>query len=269
MLHCKISFTEKEILYELDLAFAGTAGAYFPVGELKDIKYNFFLELEHGHCIAAGNRIHLYSDTRRWAVVFEQNGYNIKASVGCVQLIYVGNCIRYPVEKYPERDYITNSTMIELISADELERICNKEGTEVEQFELISPLAADVLVRDKRVSIEHDPQQYETVGIQFRDYDNLRKLPGFGDLIRYLHETDPDVISATEADIRKHIPADLKKIMTIDEFHYMSHYQKAVLPSGQETFQLIAKVLVTGDAAEWKPTLKANNHWSNWASGHL
>lgn len=87
--------------------------------------------------------------------------------------------------------------------------------------------------------------------------------------IRYLNETDSLVISATEDEIKKHIPADLPKIMTINEFHFESVYDKDNPPSTQETYQLIAKVLVTKDTTFWKPTMKPNNHWSNWESGNL
>jgi hypothetical protein len=38
-------------------------------------------------------------------------------------------------------------------------------------------------------------------------------------------------------------------------------------PSSYETFQMIAKILVTKDTTLWKPTLPANNHWSNWKDG--
>jgi len=39
--------------------------------------------------------------------------------------------------------------------------------------------------------------------------------------------------------------------------------------SNQETFKLISKILLTKDTTYWKPTMKPNNHWSNWESGNL
>src|SRR6185369_644924 len=152
---------------------------YYPEGGPKDIKYNFFLDLEHGYCETAGNRIHLYADRSKWAVVFEKSGYFNRGYRAEIELNFVGNCIHYPVDKYPERDYITNSASVELISGDEYERITNKEGTEMEQFELISPQAEYVMVRGRKVSIEHDPQKYEKLGIKLREFDNSRHLPGF------------------------------------------------------------------------------------------
>jgi len=57
--------------------------------------------------------------------------------------------------------------------------------------------------------------------------------------------------------------------MTIDEFHFVSVYQKSNPPSQQETYKLLAKILVTRDTANWKPTQKPNNSWKNWESGNL
>ena len=82
-------------------------------------------------------------------------------------------------------------------------------------------------------------------------------------------ETNPQLLCATETELRRLIPNDLPKIMTINDFHYSSTYDKSNPPSQQETYQLIAKVLTTGDSSHWKPTEKPNNSWKNWESGHL
>lgn len=184
-------------------------------------------------------------------------------------MTYIGNCIDYPVDKYPERNYITNSSRVILIEPTEFERIENKEGAEMEMFELISRDVKEIKIRNKYVPFDNDYKNYEKVGIQIRDYDNPKKLIGFGDLIRYLHETNPKLISATEDEIRKHISKDIPKLMTIDEFHFISAYEKTNLPSQQETYKLLAKVLVTRDTTKWNPTQKPNNNWKNWESGNL
>jgi hypothetical protein len=58
----KASFTEKEILNQLDLAFQGIPSEFYPAEKEENIKYNFFLDLEHGCFSTAGNRIHLYAE---------------------------------------------------------------------------------------------------------------------------------------------------------------------------------------------------------------
>jgi hypothetical protein len=184
-------------------------------------------------------------------------------------LNYVGNCIDYLVDQYPERNYITNSIRVILIDPTEFERIENKEGAEMETFELIGQNIKEIKLRDKFVPFDSDYKNYEKVGIEIRAEENPNKLIGFGDLIRYLHETNPTLLSATEEDIRKHIPKDIPKLMTIDEFHFVSAYEKTNPPSQQETYKLLAKILVTLDTTNWKPTQKPNNNWKNWESGNL
>lgn len=264
-----MGFTETEILEQLDLAFNGVPSKYYPAGRNEDIKYNFFLDLEHGYCETAGNRIHLYADSTRWAIVFEKSGYQNRGTSAEIELDYVGNCIDYPVDKYSDRNYITNASNVFLIDPEEYERIENKDGEEMETFELIGQNIKKIKVRDKFIPFESDFKKYEKVGIKIRDYDNPKKLIAFEDFIRYLNETNPAIISATEDDIKKHIQIDIPKLMTINEFHFISAYDKTNPPSNQETYQLIARILVTNDTTNWKPTQQANNHWTNWESGNL
>lgn len=264
-----MTFNEIEILEQLNLAFQGIPSNYFPTGQPDDIKYNFFLDLEHGYCETAGNRIHLYADSARWAIVFEKSGYQNRGTSAEIELTYVGNCIDYPIDKYLEKNYITNSSRIILIDSKEFERIENKDGEEMETFELIGQDINEIKIRDKILPFENNYKKYKKVGIEIQDYDNPKKLIGFGDLIRFLHETNPKLISATEKDIRKYIPKEIPKLMTVEEFHHVSIYDQTRLPSEQETYKLIAKVLVTRDTEYWKPTQEPNNSWENWESGNM
>ena len=264
-----MKFSEKEVLEQLDLPFNSTPSNYFPVGKHVDIKYSFFLDLEHGYCDTAGSRIHLYANSTRWAIVFEKSGYCNRGGRAEIELDYVGNCIDYPIDQYPERNYIANSNYIVLIDGIEFERIENKVGDEMETFELISKDIENIKVRDKYIPFDSNYQNYEKLGFEVRGFENPNKLIGFGDLIRYWNETNPEIIRATEDDIRQHIPIDIPKLMTISEFHHVSRYNETCPPSIQETYKLIAKVLVTCDTSFWKPTLEPNNSWKNWESGHL
>ncbi|RYE22686.1 MAG: hypothetical protein EOP45_07850 [Sphingobacteriaceae bacterium] len=261
-----MSFTEADVLHKLDLAFSGLPADDYPVGSPQDVKYNSFLDLEHGYCETAGSRIHLYADKKRWAIVFEKCGYQNRGNDAEIELDYVGNCIDYVIETYPERSYITNTSSIVLISPEEYERISSKNE---DDFELISPAANSLTIRGHEVPIEQDKAKYLVLGIHLRHDDNPQHLIGYGDLVRFLSATNPLVMSANDQEVRQHIPQDIPKLMTIDHFHFSSFYDKEIPPSAQETYQLIAKVLVTGDSANWKPKFKPNNHWSNWESGNL
>jgi len=263
------TYKEHDILKQLDLAFKGIPNEYYPQGNKGDIKYNFILDLEHGYFATAGSSIHLYADQDRWAIVLEKNGYQNRGSDAEIELNYYGNCINYPVHKYTERNYITNTQNIVLISGEEYERISNREGSDYEQFELISAVANEVVIRGKNIRIEQDLSKYIHFGITPREHDNPENLIGFADLVRYINETHTSMVSARELDIRAYIPVDIPKLVKIEQFHFESVYDKNNLPSTQETYQLIAQILVTENVEIWKPTLKPNNHWSNWTSGHL
>ena len=231
-----MSYNEQDILAEFDLAFLGQPGKYFPKNQEDNILYNFQFDLENGYLIIAGCRIHLFADKERWACVAETSGYHNRRMRGLIELYYYGNCITYPEHKIPERTYVSNMYDVELISEEEFERIKNINGSDMEQFELIAHEATKVLVRNKEITIEHNSSKYLEKGISFRDYENPQNLPGFEDLLRYLNETENELISATDDELRAYIPKDIPKIMTINSFHHKSNYDKENLPSCNETF---------------------------------
>jgi hypothetical protein len=261
--------TEASILKEFDLAQKGDAGTYFPPNDGKTIRYNFFLDLEHGYFVTAGSRIYLYADSTRWAVVFEKNGYNNRGTRAEIELDYIGNCIHYPRDTFGTNLYLSNAEYVTLISGDDYDSIKNKVGTDMEKFELISADAKNVAVHGAVVPIEHDTTKYTQLGIAPRDFDNPRKLVSFDGLVRYINETNPMLLAATEKEIRKHLPNDLPKLMTLNKFHFQSVYQKDTLPSNQETYRLIAKIITYRDTLLWRPKQKPNNDWRNWNSGNL
>jgi hypothetical protein len=272
---CKKPFTEKDILDQLDAPFIDlnrqrTYNDFVSHNyDSRSVTYTFQLDLEHGYCLTAGSRIHLYADSTRWAIVFEKSGYENRGSDAEIELDYFGNCFTQTVKHYDGYTYYSNSNSVVLISGDDYEKIRNRTGKDMDTFERLSPDANEVVVQGRRIKIEHDTTKYAKAGINLNSADNPKHLIGYGDLVRYLNETEPFLLQPMESEIRKYISADLPKLMTIDKFHFASIYDKKNLPSKQEMYQLIAKVLVLRDSSLWKPTLKANNHWANWDSGNL
>jgi hypothetical protein len=85
----------------------------------------------------------------------------------------------------------------------------------------------------------------------------------------------PEVFNSTEEELRACLPKDLPKLMTLNEwFHtdcakvrgFEDHAQSV---RDNETFKLIADVLVSKDTSKFKPTIKPNSDWRNWNSGNL
>jgi len=258
--------TEKDILKELDKAFLDSYPLSTPI---QQSNYDFFLDLEPPYTIVAGSRIHLYADSLYWAVIFETNGYNTRAGLPQIELIFVGNCIDYEYQNLYGQKESSNISFVNLMTPKDVDAIQNKEGSEAEQFEMLGKDVTSINIRDTIVTFMNDYKDFNNKGIRVRDYDNPNHLIGFEELFRYLYETQPEIVSATENDIKKRLIQDIPHIMSINEFHYISAIEQNILPSKQELFQLIAKVLITKDTSYWKPTLPPNNHWSNWESGIL
>lgn len=117
-------FTEADILTELDETFLAYAN---PFQQQNGLTYSFFLDLEHGYFETAGSQIHLFADSSRWAIVFEKSGYANRATAAQLELVYVGNCINYPIEEHEGRTTTANSIYINLITSEEYERIEDKD----------------------------------------------------------------------------------------------------------------------------------------------
>ena len=255
-------FTTKEILQVLNLAGYQNE-VFIKKMSPQTIKCFFPFDLEHPYYLTAGSRIHLYGDNRRWAIVGEKNGYNNRSYIGTIELVYFGNCIDYPKD-----DSVSNNKTILLIDFEELFTE-SAGGRKLVYHELIPKDRPSVSIQGHVYNLNHDFSDYEKLGIEIKAYENPEKRIDFGSLIRYIQETNPDLIAAGEEAIFEHLPKDLPKLMTITDFHYESIYEEFARASKQELYQLIAKVLVTKDTAAWQPSLPANNHWSNRVSGRF
>lgn len=183
-----MNYSKKDVLNEIDLAFGGKPSDFFPEKGKQVVQYNFFLDLEHGYCDTASSRIHLYANDKDWAVVFEKSGYQNRARAVEIELYYIGNCIDYLVSQNGGRNYITNTKVISLISFEELGRIENRSGSDMEQFELIDSTVEKVEIRGAQISVDLNPLKYDELRIPLRVHDNPKRLIGFGDLVRFFQK---------------------------------------------------------------------------------
>jgi hypothetical protein len=57
------------------------------------------------------------------------------------------------------------------------------------------------------------------------------------------------------------------QVLLLEEWHHPNVVDAADRPSGSETFQQIARVLVSGNPEEYRPTRVPNTHWRYWPEG--
>lgn len=261
-----------QIYSELQFAFQGKAGAFYPKPLETDKIFNSILDLEKAYGYIANSRIHLFSDGNNWAIVFESNDYDTRGLDAQITLHYIGNCINYSIQLLPKYRIISNTIRIPLIDFEEFYRIeiKDEEGNDIEQGQLVAENISEIKIRNLLFPWNYSAQDLLNVGINVRKDYNSDNLIDFPSLVRFLNHIRPDIMTASESEIRTCIiPDNLPFLMTILDFNYMSLYKKPCNIAEHETFQLIAQVLCSQNIDDWKPTLKANNHWKNWISGNL
>ena len=188
-------------------------------------------------------RLTAYRDAHRWAVAIEQAGFFNRIPEFQSVIYGFGNCLSADPGFGPS---------IPLVDGP--------DGWTDESGMTVRPGLKSIRVRGKLLKLtaaELGPSASPTGAP-----DEL----GVQDLFRNLLPRARDLYRATEAELRAVVPADLPQILRLDEWEH-SDAVRDVLPSHTEFFPLLAKVLVTGDAALYKPTRPPNTHWSNWPGG--
>lgn len=231
-----------------------------------DEPYCFFMDLEHGYFHTANSRLTLYADGVHWAIVFEKNGYANRGGRIEFELNYFGNCLRTLDRAGADDRYVCNAKYVTLADGEALQAIAS-------DFEQVSLDASRVIVRGQSVPLPPAMAGFARWIPDIEDDKGFPGRPNFCDLARYLAFEHADLCRATDAEKRMCLPPDLPHLMMIDAWHHRSyhHYRNGTddeligdAPSTYETFPLIAEVLAARDPSRFRPTLPANNHWSNW-----
>lgn len=220
-----------------------------------------FPMLEGGYVDVGLSRLTLYAQEKEWAIVLEAVGYDsIDRSIQ-LEVTYLGNNI---LTLYPD----SNSNTFSLLDEEDfLEE--EEDDLEEDDFDLISKEIEEVVINEHTFPVEHKVASYEALGIPLECPEQGIDAVAF---MLYLVEHYPQYFRANILQKRAVLSPDLVEIITIDEWHHRDYYtsEPDSKPSAYETFPLLAKVLATADPSHWQPTLKANNHWSNWLdSGNL
>ncbi len=264
--------------------------------------YCSFVDLGHVYSYLIDTRLNIFRDNFRWAIAIERLGYNPRAGTIILDIHYFGNCLINLVY-YNEKP--TNYYSIYPIENDNFNETVDGECLKVN--------AKFWIVRGQQVTLSHNKQDYLDAGIELKEYEpNEISIEEAGRLVIIKNS---NIFRATDQELFKSIPLELKKILVLDEwFHkdfsmqnlpvlsedrlkevydfnknltgeahmdfdtFSSSYKnqeklferinknnwKKSRPSSYETWKQIAKVIVTNDINNYKPTLKSNTHWKNW-----
>jgi hypothetical protein len=113
--------------------------------------------------------------------------------------------------------------------------------------------------------IDDDENYVGGVPIRVRGRDLPVQAPAgeyFAEVVRELVPEHRDLLLADESELRALVPPELPEILRLEAWRHPDVLVER--PSREEVFQLLAKVLDTGDVHQYRPTQTPNTHWSNW-----
>ncbi len=258
-------------------------------------KYSPLIYLDHPYSYTIDSRLNVFCNKKeQWVILTEKLGYNPRGDSIRLELICVGNCLGnvykkesikmpinfdnfndsldYEVLKPDAKYWLVRSVKVELshnkqdyidaeielkqiepneISAEEAERLIILKhrnlfrATDDEFYQLIPKELKKILVIDEWYHIDYEELYEQHISQEKIDmtYELSKHFAGGKNISDY----DTFVALYKQKEQRIYDESLVK-------------WQNS-LPSSYETWQQIAKVIVTGDTSFYKPTLEPNTHW--------
>lgn len=186
--------SEKEILDVLDRSKDGTYSTFIWLGDV------------YSHLIDC--RLNVFSNGgNKWAIAAERLGYNPRASQILLEISYYGNCLANLEECNNEKTNYCHIAPIDIESF--LQASNDSEG--------IKDNAESILVRGKEIKISHNKEEYQKAGITLHEVSNEIR---WEEAARLFVSHNRNLFRATDNELYKSIPGELKKILVIDEWFH-------------------------------------------------
>jgi hypothetical protein len=217
---------------------------------LDDAAENFdFQSFHDGYYLHADQKLTLFRDEKRWAILIEQlvSVNSARHTIVLVANVY-GNCA-------------FESTLGESVFFLSEDAMSEHKTFLVdnESSVYLNPIIKSIKIRNEFVDVLVDRTKYVEKGVELQ-YPN--KIMCW----EFLRGNTPEISKffwLKKDEIAQKIPADLPKIKTIKSWQHPNLMMEEK-PSDTLTFKQIAKVLETGDLSHLKKNELVNTHWKNW-----
>ena len=224
-----------------------------------------FPMLDNGYVYLAATRLTAFRSTTDWHITIEVFGFSPRAGIPDTCVYNFGSNLqnRKKVSDFatPEayQNYVRANPSNELQFFHPIEE---GDWIEEEYGETVSSTAREINVRGQSVTVPK-PDEYGEFGVTLDAPPQVFVY----ELCRSLASNHRDLVLATDDERKSMVPDGSRMLLLLDEWNHPNVVDPESRPSGNETFQQIANVLIKGDPSLYSPTQPPNTHWSNWPEG--
>lgn len=226
--------------------------------------YQFFPNFSNENYNYIGSKMTLYKADSLWAIVFEEVIFNINEARVEIILNYFGNCLsNMDIISSQGRKHISNMKRVYLTEENDVLKLCDN-------FPFVSTTCKFIKIGGRQLEINHNYGDYlKSNNIPYKSQKRLNDID-ITSVLRFLYEKDPSVFHATETGKTSFFNDNIPKLMELYKWHHKEyfclteHEYIGTPPSQYETFQMLAKVIESGDTTKYNPTLEPNTDWRNW-----
>lgn len=225
-----------------------------------------FPMLDNGYLYLAASRLSLHRTDTDWGMVIEVFGYSPRAGLPDTHIHTFASTLynRDSPEQYKSRsayeNYLANHPHNE---SRFVFPISSEDWKDTESCDHIAKGSTKVQVRGRVLKLP-PLEEYGRRGIELETPPQVHVF----ELCRYLADIEREKLLADAEERRISLPQDLRQILQLEEWHH-PNLVEGDLPSQSETFQQLARILVTEDLSIYKPSHSSNTHWKNWPEGGL
>ncbi|MDH5178282.1 MAG: hypothetical protein OEZ39_19840 [Gammaproteobacteria bacterium] len=223
-----------------------------------------FPMLDNGYVYLAATRMSLFRSTDDWAIVIEVFGYSPRTGIPDIHIYTFSSKLH---NRDPEASYVSKDAYNNYLACNPYNEsrfifpIENEDWMDEEDTEKVRS-GVCISVRGKKMG-PFELDLYNSQSIEL-----VEESPMVFELARLLAAIDRESVLALDDERRISVSPELDEILVLDEWFHPDLVNED-LPSGNETFQQLARVLETCDVSLYNPTKAPNTAWVNWPDGGL
>ena len=218
--------------------------------------------LDNGYVYLAATRLSVFRSPDDWAITIEVFGFSPRSGIPDTHIYTFAGELhnRRSCEKWEKPEayelYLINNPH------NESRFIYPVAEGDWMDGEFVATNASEVMLRGELLPLPTVKELKER-GIEVEDEKEIRIF----ELCRFLANIRRREVLANAEELRVNVGSHLGQVLQLDEWNHPDVVDSKCRPSGSETFQQLAEVIVTGDVHKYRPTLSSNTHWKNWPDG--